>query len=47
MMRRVERQGVIWVNWFVAPNGGVESHDITIMKPVFPRGYRGVGGVEA
>jgi hypothetical protein len=35
LMRRVERQGVIWVNWFMAPNGEVEPHDITIMKPTF------------
>jgi hypothetical protein len=35
LMRRVERQGVVWVNWFIAPNGRVEPHDITIMKPVF------------
>ena len=38
LMRRVERQGVIWVNWFIAPNGEVEPHDITIMKPTFLRG---------
>ncbi len=36
-MRGVERQGVIWVNWFVAPNDEVEPHDITIMKPAFLR----------
>jgi hypothetical protein len=35
LMRRIERQGVIWVNWFIAPNGQVEPHDITIMKPTF------------
>jgi hypothetical protein len=39
LMRRVERQGVIWVNWFMAPSGEVEPHDITIMKPVFLRDY--------
>jgi MoaA/NifB/PqqE/SkfB family radical SAM enzyme len=35
LMRRIERQGIIWVNWFIAPNGEVEPHDITIMKPTF------------
>ena len=35
VMREIERQGVIWVNWFIAPNGQVEPHDITIMEPVF------------
>ena len=35
LMKRIERQGVIWVNWFIAPNGQVEPHDITIMEPVF------------
>jgi hypothetical protein len=39
LMRRIERQGVIWVNWFIAPNGQVEPHDITIMKPTFLRDY--------
>jgi hypothetical protein len=37
LMRRIERQGVIWVNLFIAPNGKVEPHDITIMKPTFLR----------
>jgi hypothetical protein len=37
LVRRVERQGVVWVNWFIAPNGEVEPHDITIMKPTFLR----------
>jgi hypothetical protein len=35
------------VNWFAVSNGGVVPHGITVMKPVFPRGRRGVGGVEA
>ena len=35
LMKKIERQGVIWVNWFIAPNGQIEPHDITIMKPVF------------
>lgn len=35
IMRSIEVQGVIWVNWFIAPNGKVEPHDITIMKPTF------------
>ncbi len=35
LMRRIERQGVIWVNWLMAPNRQVEPHDITIMKPTF------------
>jgi hypothetical protein len=35
LMIKIERQGVIWVNWFIAPNGKVEPHDITIMKPTF------------
>jgi hypothetical protein len=35
LMRRIERQGVVWVNWFMAPNSEVEPHDITIMKPTF------------
>jgi hypothetical protein len=39
LMRRIERQGVIWVNWFIASNGQVEPHDITIMKPTFLRDY--------
>jgi hypothetical protein len=44
LMRRVERQGVIWVNWFMAPNGEVEPHDITIMKPTFLREERWLNG---
>jgi hypothetical protein len=35
LMKTIERQGIIWVNWFIAPNGRVEPHDITIMKPTF------------
>jgi hypothetical protein len=37
IMKSIEIQGIIWVNWFIAPNGKVEPHDITIMKPVFLR----------
>jgi hypothetical protein len=39
LMRRIERQGVVWVNWLVAPNGQVEPHDMTIMKPTFLHGW--------
>jgi hypothetical protein len=35
LMLKIEKQGVIWVNWFGAPTGRTEPHDITIMKPTF------------
>jgi hypothetical protein len=35
LMLKIESQGVIWVNWFGAPTGRTEPHDITIMKPTF------------
>jgi hypothetical protein len=35
LMLEIEKQGVIWVNWFGAPTNRTEPHDITIMRPTF------------
>ena len=37
LMLKIVRQGVIWVNWFGAPTGRTEPHDIKIMRPTFLR----------
>jgi ABC-type glycerol-3-phosphate transport system substrate-binding protein len=35
LLKKVHIPGRAWVNWILAPNGKVEPHSITIMKPTF------------